>query len=116
MPKETKQVAKQKAKLFKIEVYVKHETNHKTKKEFTFFACKMKDGKWRDLKFTTDVPKESLPVSHSFIFVRSDKMNIDKSKKYPVTWVQAIERLEVIERPLEDLTQYFDEEPEDLPF
>lgn len=97
-------------KNLKLEVLVKERTNKATKHSFNAYAVKMKDGKWYDLSFTKDVPQSSLPKSHSFVFAPATDVNIDNSKKYKRVWVKSIARVEVIERPLEDLTQYFDEE------
>ena len=105
-----------KTKTMKLEVIVKKRVNNVNKHEFTCYAVKMKDGKWADLKFTKDVPVEKLPKSHSNIYVKADNINLDKRSKYVKVWVKAVERIEMIERPLEDLTQYFEEEPEELPF
>ena len=104
------------AKTLKIEVIVKRRKNHLNGHDFTCYACKMRDGKWYDLKFTKDVPQDKLPKSHSNIYVLESNINLDKRTKYLKVWVKAVERLEMIEKPLEDLTQYFELEPEDLPF
>ena len=101
------------AKVLKIEVYVKTKTNKATKHDFKCYSCKMKDGKWKDLKFTKAVDAKDLPQSHSFIYVKPENVNLDKRTKYVKVWVKGIERLEVIERPLEDLEQYFEAEDVD---
>ena len=100
----------------KLEVIVKKRENHVTKHEFTCYAVKMKDGKWYDLRFTKDVPVDQLPKSYSNVFVNADNINLDKRTKYVKVWVKKVERIEPIERPIDDLGQYFDEEPADLPF
>ena len=105
------------AKMLKVEVYVKTRKNKATKHEFKCYSCKMKDGKWYDLKFTKDVPEGLLPKSHSFIYVQPKNLNIDKSKKYLVVWVKGVEYIEAIERPVEDLEQYFEfTDSVELPF
>lgn len=107
----------QEKKLLQIDVWVKTRKNHATKHEFKCYSCKMKDGKWYDLKFTKDVPEGLLPKSHSYIYVKAENLNIDKSKKYPVVWVKAVEFIKVIERPVEDLEQYFESvDAAELPF
>ena len=98
------------AKNLKIEVFVKTKTNKATKHDFVCYSCKMKDGKWKDLKFTKDVDAKLLPQSHSYIFVKPENINLDKRTKYVKVWVKGIEKVEVISRPLEDLEQYFDTE------
>lgn len=100
-------------KVLKIEVYVNTKTNKATKHDFKCYSCKMKDGKWKDLKFTKDVEQKDLPQSHSFIYVKPENVNLDKRTKYVKVWVKAIERVEVIEKPLTDLEQYFDLEDVD---
>lgn len=95
-------------KTYKLEVIVKKRKNHATGKEFKTYACKTKDGTWFELRFTTDVPNDKIPVSHSFIYVGEDKINVDKRNEYPKVWVREVLAVEQIERPMEDLTQYFD--------
>lgn len=92
----------------KLEVIVKQRVNHASKKSFTTYATKMKDGKWVDTRFTSAIPKEDLPKAHSFIFVDDDNMNMDKRGQYPKLWIREIKAIEPIERPLEDLDQYFE--------
>lgn len=92
----------------KLEVIVKQRVNHASKKSFTTYAVKMKNGKWVDARFVVAIPKEQLPTSHSFIFVDDDKMNMDKRGQYPKLWIREIKSIEPIERPLEDLDQYFE--------
>lgn len=93
---------------YRLEVIVKKRKNHATGREFKTYACKTKDGKWFELRFTTDVPTDKIPVSHSFIAVQADKINVDKRNEYPKVWVREVLEVEQIERPMEDLTQYFE--------
>ena len=95
-------------KMYKLEVIVKKRKNHATGREFKTYACKTKEGAWFELRFTTDVSQDKIPASHSYIFVGEDKINVDKRNEYPKVWVREVLEVEQIERPMEDLTQYFD--------
>lgn len=92
----------------KLEIIVKQRENKVNHKKFQSYAVKMKGDKWVDTRFVTSIPKEELPKSHSFIFVDDDKMNMDKRGQYPKLWIREIKSIELIERPLEDLDQYFE--------
>ncbi|MBO7693997.1 MAG: hypothetical protein J6T10_15365 [Methanobrevibacter sp.] len=105
-----------KTKTMKLEVIVRKRLNHVNNHEFTCYAVKMKDGNWRDLRFTKDVPDDKKPKAYSNIYVKAENISLDTRGKYVKVWVKAVERVKALQRPLEDLSQYFDEEPEDLPF
>ena len=92
----------------KLEIIVKRRENKTNHKKFTSYAVKMKDGKWIDARFTVDVVDDLKPKSYSYIFVRDDMMNIDKRGTFPKLWIKAVDHVEPIERPLEDLDQYFE--------
>lgn len=94
--------------IYKLEVICKTRKNHATGKEFKTYAVKTKEDKWFEARFTTDVPKIMLPVSHSYITVAGDKMNVDKRNEYPKVWIREVLDIEQIERPIEDLGQYFE--------
>lgn len=95
-------------KVRKLEIIVKTRENKVSHKKFQSYAVKMKDGKWVDTRFTSTIPKDNLPMAHSFIFVDDDKMNMDKRGQYPRLWIREIISVEPIERPVEDLDQYFE--------
>ena len=95
-------------KMRKLEIIVKTRENKVNHKKFQSYAVKMKNGKWVDTRFTAAISKDELPKAHSFIFVDDDKINIDKRGQYPKLWIREIKSIEPIERPLEDLDQYFE--------
>lgn len=95
-------------KTFELEIIVRKKKNKTTDNVFSTYAVKQKDGKWIEVRFTTDIPKSKLPTSWSKIKVNADSMSIDKRGKYPKLWIRAIESITPLERPIEDLEQYFD--------
>jgi hypothetical protein len=98
----------------KFEMIAKKRINHVTGHTFTSYAVKTKevnsDGKpvWMNVRFSKEVAIEEIPSSHSYIFVDADKCHVDKRNETPKLWINKINRVEHIERPMEDLDQYFE--------
>lgn len=62
---------------------------------------------WYDLKFRKEV--EEVPEMSCYIYVKKENVNVNRTQKFPVIWVKAIEKIEELkfEQKVED---YFDEE------
>ena len=95
-------------KSYTLEIIVRKKKNKTNGNMFTTYAVKMKDGKWIETRFTQDVPKSKMPSAYSKIVVFPDMMNIDKRGKYPKLWIKGVESVEPLERPMDDLSQYFE--------
>ena len=95
-------------KNYELEIIVRKKKNKTNGNTFTTYAVKMKDGKWIETRFTQDVPKSKMPSAYSKIIVSPTMMNIDKRGKYPKLWIKGGESVEPLERPMEDLSQYFE--------
>ena len=100
--------AQETAKTYELEIIVRKKKNKANGNTFTTYAVKMKDGKWIETRFTQDVPKSKMPVTYSKIFVSQDMMNIDNRGKYPKLWIKGVESIKPLERPIVDLSQYFE--------
>ena len=95
-------------KTYELETIVRKKKNKTNGSMFTTYAVKMKDGKWIETRFTKNVPKSKMPTAYSKIVVSQDMMNIDKRGKYPKLWIKGVESVEPLERPIDDLSQYFE--------
>ena len=95
-------------KTYEFEIIVRKKKNKTNGNTFTTCAAKMKDGKWIETRFTQDVPKAKMPIAWSKIKVNADSLSIDKRGKYPKLWIRDVETITQLERPIEDLEQYFD--------
>lgn len=95
-------------KTYELEIIVRKKKNKTNGNTFTTYAVKMKDGKWIETRFTQDVPKSKMPIAWSKIKVRADSLSIDKRGKYPKLWIRAVDSVTQLERPIEDLEQYFE--------
>ena len=95
-------------KNYTLEIIVRKKKNKTNGNIFTTYAVKMKDGKWIETRFTQDVPKSKMPSAYSEIVVSPDMMNIDKRGKYPKLWIKGVESVKPLERPIDDLSQYFE--------
>ena len=95
-------------KNYELEIIVRKKKNKINGNMFTTYAVKMKDGKWIETRFTQDVPKSKMPSAYSKIIVSPTMMNIDKRGKYPKLWIKGVESVEPLERPMDDLSQYFE--------
>lgn len=97
----------------KFEMIAKKRINHLTGHTFTSYAVKtkaVKDDKpvWMNVRFSKEVAVDEIPTSHAYIFVDADKCHVDKRNEQPKLWINKINRVEYIERPIEDLDQYFE--------
>ena len=70
-------------------------------------SLKLKDGKWCEVRFTRDVTE--LPVAYSELICESENVNFDRRNKYPICWIKGVVSIKQLERPVEDMTQYFEE-------
>lgn len=100
--------------MLKLEVIIRNKENHKTRTSFKTFAVKVNPEqfgrKWIELRFTKDVSDGEKPLSHSYVYVECDKAHIDyRNKQFPVLWIRSVEKVEQIEHPKEDLSQYFED-------
>ena len=95
-------------KNYELVIIVRKKKNKTNGNMFTTYAVKMKDGKWIETRFTQDVPKSKMPSAYSKIIVSPTMMNIDKRGKYPKLWIKGVESVEPLERPMDDLSQYFE--------
>lgn len=95
-------------KNYELEIIVRKKKNKTNGNIFTTYAVKMKDGKWIETRFTQDVPKSKMPSAYSKIIVSPTMMNIDKRGKYPKLWIKGVESVKPLERPMDDLSQYFE--------
>ena len=95
-------------KTYELQIIVRKKKNKTNGNMFTTYAVKMKDGKWIETRFTQDVPKSKMPVAWSKIRVSADSLSIDKRGKYPKLWIRAVDAVTQLERPIEDLEQYFE--------
>lgn len=93
---------------FNLEIIVRKKKNKTNGNIFTTYAVKQKDGKWIETRFTQDVPKSKMPTAYSEIVVSQDMMNIDKRGIYPKLWIKGVESVKPLEKPIDDLAQYFD--------
>lgn len=89
--------------LMKIEVSVRTITKEDGE---TFLAFKglTKKG-WLDLKFTREV--KDTPTNYGFIYVKPENVNVNTKSRFPVIWIKAVEKIEIVDfnRKVED---YFD--------
>ena len=95
-------------KTYELQIIVRKKKNKTNGNMFTTYAVKMKDGKWIETRFTQDVPKSKMPITWSKLKVSADSLSIDKRGKYPKLWIRAVDSVTQLERPIEDLEQYFE--------
>lgn len=100
--------AQEATKTYELQIIVRKKKNKTNGNMFTTYAVKMKDGKWIETRFTQDVPKSKMPIAWSKITVNADSLSIDKRGKFPKLWIRAVDSITQLERPIEDLEQYFD--------
>lgn len=100
--------ATEQPKVYELEIIVRKKKNKTNGNTFTTYAVKQKDGKWIETRFTQDVPKSKMPTAWSRISVKADSLSIDKRGKYLKLWIHGVESITQLERPIEDLEQYFE--------
>lgn len=91
----------------RLEVIVRNKINRHNGKQFKTYATKLKDGKWCEVRFTRDVTE--FPVAYSELICESENVNFDRRNKYPICWIKGVVSIKQLERPVEDMTQYFEE-------
>jgi len=84
---------------------VEYEDNGK-KKKFNSYKVLTNEGRYMDLRFRKEV--KDLPTEDCIIKVKVKNLSVDRNRKYPRTWVHAVESIE----PLYDPKNNSD----DLPF
>lgn len=93
---------------YSIKVFIKKVTLEDGRK-FNSFFTRMKDGKTATVKFTRNV---ELPKSSSELIVPVDKINRNvydnNGRERIVFWISEVTETKELERPVEDLSQYFD--------
>lgn len=93
---------------YSIKVFVKKVTLDDGRKFNTFFT-KLKDGKTATVKFTRNV---ELPKASVELIVPIDKINRNvydnNGRERVVFWISEVTETKELERPIEDLSQYFD--------
>ena len=104
----------------KIKCYVKQVKTPKTAwyTRFTFIPCFNPDKNTNEdrlfsVKFTKDVPADIIPNVSSTLICEDKNVSISFDKEQ--VWVSGIEDVSPMERPVTDLSQYFEviDEPED---
>lgn len=99
--------------MFKLETIVRTKENHKTHAKFMTYVVKVDKvqfgREWLELRFTKEVPTGVKPTAYSMLYVEEDGIHIDRrNAQYPVVWVKEVKKVEALERPKEDLSQYFE--------
>lgn len=89
--KEVKKVVE--VKEVKLEIHTKELTNAEKGNKFLVYHTYIgKNEKRINVKFVTDC--NNVPKDNGFIYVMTDKMNVDKSTKFPTLWVKDVVRFE----------------------
>lgn len=83
------------AKEIKIKVTNVRDVDYNGRK-FKAYHCLDGDGNNVELKFTREC--HNVPTERCFIYVDSDKVNVNRKKEYPVVWVKDVNRIEPISR------------------
>lgn len=100
------------AKEIKIKVTKVRDVDYQGKK-FKAYQCLDGDGNTVDLKFTRDC--HNVPTERCFIYVDSDKVNVNRKKEYPVVWVKDVNRIEPIEKG-NGVEKFFGVDDDENPF
>ena len=96
------------AKTLVLDVYVKNMTNSVTGNKFKSYSTKGKNEELFSVRFTKDVPQDLIPKSRSKVYVKEDMLFTDRRNKIPKVWIRAVERIEAVELPYDDPSQYFE--------
>lgn len=112
---QTNNILKIRVKITRIQI----KDNNKVINEFNAYKVLNKQKKWVDLRFTKDVKNtpdldKNKTQQECYIYVHSDNINYTENYRYPRFWVRRIEKIEPIETPKQNITEYFDED--DIPF
>lgn len=93
---------------YSIKVFIKKVTLDDGRK-FSAFFTRLKDGKTATVKFTRNV---ELPKTSVELVVPIDKINRNvydnNGRERVVFWISEVTEMKELERPVEDLSQYFD--------
>lgn len=97
----------------KIKCYVKQVKTSKTAwyTRFTFISVLNPDKNVKEdvlfsVKFTKDVPEDVIPIVSSTLICEDKNVSISFGKEQ--VWVSGIEDVSPLERPVTDLSQYFE--------
>ena len=94
--------------VYEFDLETTEKENKETKEKFfAYRAYSEKQKVWINLKFTRDVPQESLPTRNGKLFVKFGKINLNLHGKFPVFWVSEIEKFEEFTGTSQDLSKYF---------
>ena len=96
------------AKILVLDVYVKNMTNSVTGNKFKSYCTKGKNEELFNVRFTKDVSQDLIPKSRSKVYVKEDMIFTDRRNKIPKVWIRAVERIEAVELPHDDPSQYFE--------
>ena len=96
------------AKTLVLDVYVKNMVNNVTGNKFKSYSTKGKNDEFFAVRFTKDVPQDKIPKSRSKLYVKEDMLFTDRRNKIPKVWIRAVERIEAVELPYDEPSQYFD--------
>lgn len=72
----------------RIEILVEEKKTAEGKK-FNTYKTFTKNGRKIDVKFRKEV--KNLPTENCYANIKTDNMNVDKSKRFPVLWVSEVE-------------------------
>lgn len=79
------------AKMYKIEIYRKVGVR-KDGGKFFYYITKGSDGVWYNVKFRRSV--RNVPDLSGTLYVRSDKLSVDRRGEFPTIWIHEIENFE----------------------
>lgn len=97
----------------KIKCYAQEVKTAKSKfiSRFTFisvfnFVKNVKEDELYSVKFTKDVPLDYIPNVSSYIICDASRANVNHEKRQ--VWITGVESVIPMERPVTDLSQYFE--------
>ena len=90
-----------------FEIKVIERKNKETGELFNSYQALTKTGRWMDLKFTKDVEENSRPTHSCKIVVKDENISVDRTRKYPICWVSAIEEIKEFDKH-QDVSEYFE--------
>lgn len=65
-----------------------------------------KEDELYSVKFTKDVPQDYIPNVSSYIICDASRVNVNHEKRQ--VWITGVESVSPMERPVTDLSQYFE--------
>ena len=93
--------------MYEFDLEVSKKLNKETNEEFLVFRALTKENGWINLKFTRDVPVETLPQKSGKLKVRFGKINLNRQGRYPVFWVSEIAEFVAYSTVSQNLDKYF---------